>query len=91
MFVSVWWGKSLRILVFFLMLAFGLATMATGVILYLWPKGPRAGRIEVFGYTKDFWIDAHTILAITSVLFIIVHLVFNWRTVKCYFESVLKG
>lgn len=90
-FVSVWWGKSFRILVFILMLAFGLAAMTTGVVLYLWPKGPRAGRIEVFGYTKDFWIDAHTILAMTSVVLIIVHLVLNWRAVKFYFDNVLKG
>jgi len=82
--------KIRRITIFYLMLISGVITMFTGIVLYLWPKGPRAGRIEILGYTKDFWKDIHITVAIIAIILIVIHLIENRRAVKCYVEETLK-
>ncbi len=81
--------KLWRVLLFYLMTIFGTLTMITGLILYFWPRGPRAGRLEIFGYTKDFWKDLHMYIAIVAVVIIIFHVIENRRAVKHYVKETI--
>ncbi|RLI72656.1 hypothetical protein DRO97_08710 [Archaeoglobales archaeon] len=49
--------KLKRILLFYSMLAGGIVTIFTGLVLYFWPRGPRAGQLIILGFDKDFWKD----------------------------------
>ncbi|MCL7383180.1 MAG: DUF4405 domain-containing protein [Thaumarchaeota archaeon] len=48
---------TLRAVIFYLMFILGLVVLVTGLILYVWPKGPHSGRIDFFGLRKDDWRD----------------------------------
>lgn len=84
-------AKIRRIVLFYLMVLSGLVIAFTGILLYLWPHGPRSGRIEIFGFTKDVWRSIHTYTAIFGVIVILLHLIENRRCVKMYVRETLKG
>jgi hypothetical protein len=65
--------KLKRILLFYAMLAGGMVTMLTGLLLYLWPRGPRTGQLTILGFDKGFWKDLHTYTTIIAVVLILLH------------------
>ena len=82
--------KLKRILLFYAMLAGGIVTMFTGLLLYFWPRGPRAGQLIILGFDKDFWKDLHTYTTIIAVVLILLHILENRACVKMYIRETLK-
>lgn len=78
----------LRILVFLLAIAFGVLSLATGLVLYFWPQGPRAGWIEVLGMRKAEWGELHSYVSFLALLVILVHLVVNRKSIGLYFRCL---
>jgi hypothetical protein len=80
----------IRIAIFALALLLGILSLATGLILYFWPHGPRAGQLEIFGFTKNGWAELHTWFSILSLIVIAVHLAVNRTSIRMYWKY-LKG
>lgn len=76
----------LRILIFLSALFMGVLSLATGLVLYFWPRGPRAGWIEIMGMNKAGWSELHTWFSLIALLVILVHLAVNWNSIKCYWR-----
>ncbi len=77
-----------RIVVFFLAVAFGIASLFTGLVLYFWPSGPRSGWLVIMGLNKGGWSDLHVYSSILALLVIAVHLILNWKSIKLYVKSL---
>jgi cytochrome b subunit of formate dehydrogenase len=80
-----------RIILFYTMLIFGLITIVTGLVLYFWPKGPRAGQLIILGFEKDFWKELHTYVTVAAVVLIVLHIFENRACVKMYVRETLKS
>jgi len=80
----------LRIMIFVLALILGILSLLTGLILYLWPHGPRAGQLMIFGMTKSSWGELHALFSLLSLFIIVVHLVVNRKSIMFYWRY-LKG
>ena len=54
---------------------------ATGVILFITPKGRVANWMDwqILGLTKEQWASVHIIMTILFAIVAIVHLIFNWK------------
>ncbi|WP_290598216.1 MULTISPECIES: DUF4405 domain-containing protein [unclassified Archaeoglobus] len=85
------WRKVRRIVLFYSMVATGIVTAITGLVLYFWPHGPKAGQLIIFGFQKQFWQDIHTYLALTAAILIILHVIENKACVRMYIRETLKG
>ncbi|MCL7401335.1 MAG: DUF4405 domain-containing protein [Thaumarchaeota archaeon] len=73
------------------MFILGLVVLVTGLILYVWPKGPHSGRIDFFGLRKDDWRDLHMQTSILLTFTLIIHLLENRNCVKTYVKTTLGG
>lgn len=80
----------IRILIFALAVALGILSLATGLILYFWPHGPRAGQLIIFGMNKSGWGEIHTYASILALIVILIHLIVNRTSIKLYFRY-LRG
>ena len=78
-----------RIILFYLMVALSLASLVTGLLLFFWPHGPRAGRIPLLGLTKGSWIDIHTYVSLLLVPVAVIHLLENRGCVILYIKKTL--
>ncbi|MEM1956752.1 MAG: DUF4405 domain-containing protein [Archaeoglobaceae archaeon] len=78
----------LRILIFALAVAFGVLSLATGLVLYFWPHGPRTGQLIVLGMTKSEWGEVHTWVSLLALIVIAVHLIVNRTSIKLYFRCL---
>lgn len=76
----------LRILIFLLALTLGILSFVTGLILYFWPHGPRAGQLVILGLTKSGWGEVHTWFSILALLVIVIHLVVNRGSISIYWR-----
>ena len=61
----------------------------SGVILYFTPSGRIANWTSwtLLGLLKEEWQGLHNLFAILFVLFIVLHLFFNWKVLMSYFKS----
>jgi len=61
----------------------------SGVILYFTPSGRIANWTNwtLLGLLKEEWQGLHNLFAILFVLFIVLHLFFNWKVFMSYFKS----
>lgn len=80
---------TLRAVLFYLMVILGLAVLITGLILYLWPRGPQSGRLEFLSLRKDDWRDFHMQLSIFLTITLVIHLLENRNCVKMYVKNTL--
>jgi hypothetical protein len=80
----------LRIMIFVLALFLGILSLLTGLILYLWAHGPRAGQLMIFGLTKSGWGELHALFSLLSLFIIVVHLLVNRNSIRFYWRY-LKG
>ncbi len=64
----------------------------TGIILYFVPKGKNAfwSAWEIFGLTKQQWINLHITLSVLLLIFGIWHTVLNWKSIVNYMKNKLK-
>ncbi|MEM1525396.1 MAG: DUF4405 domain-containing protein [Nitrososphaerales archaeon] len=75
-----------RTVLFYLMITFSLISLLTGIILYLWPHGPRAGRLLFFGVDRFTWSEWHTYSSLFALITIIIHIIINRKLVKLYIK-----
>lgn len=80
---------TLRVALFYLMVILGLASLVTGLLLFFWPHGPRAGRIPLLGLTKGAWIDIHTYVSLLLIPVAVIHLLENRGCVSLYIRKTL--
>ncbi|MEM2148470.1 MAG: DUF4405 domain-containing protein [Nitrososphaerota archaeon] len=73
------------------MVILSILVMFTGVLLYLWPKGPQSGRIEILGFRKDDWRDIHMNLSIILTVVLIIHILENRKCVAYYVKTTIGG
>ncbi len=73
------------------MIILGLVVLITGLILYMWPRGPQSGRIEFLSLRKDGWRDFHMQTSILLTFILIIHLLENRNCVKTYVKTTLGG
>ncbi|MFC1565115.1 DUF4405 domain-containing protein [candidate division KSB1 bacterium] len=61
----------------------------TGSVIYFTPAGRIANWTNwtFMGLTKDEWQGFHVIFASLFILFIVLHLFFNWKVLMSYFKS----
>jgi len=78
-----------RIIIFYLLVVLGVATISTGAVLYFWPRGPQSGRIQVLSADKSTWQDIHTQASLLATVVLAVHLIENRRCVKVYVRETL--
>ncbi|KUJ93448.1 MAG: hypothetical protein XD40_1363 [Archaeoglobus fulgidus] len=84
-------AKIRRLVLFYFMVLSGVIIAFTGILLYLWPHGPKSGQLVILGFQKSFWQDVHTYAAIFGVAAILLHLIENRRCVKLYVRETLRG
>ncbi|MDI3497881.1 DUF4405 domain-containing protein [Archaeoglobus sp.] len=84
-------AKIRRLVLFYFMVLSGVIIAFTGILLYLWPHGPKSGQLVILGFQKSFWQDVHTYAAIFGVVAILLHLIENRRCVKLYVRETLRG
>ncbi len=67
----------------------------TGLLLWLAPTGPRAGRqLLLLGFTKSDWGDIHFWTSVAAVSMTLVHIAIDWRGLRAcvrYLASVQRG
>ncbi|MEM3741669.1 MAG: DUF4405 domain-containing protein [Nitrososphaerota archaeon] len=80
-----------RAALFYVMVILGIAVLITGLILYVWPRGPQSGRLEFLSLRKDDWRDLHMQISIFLTIVLIVHLLENRYCVKTYVKTTLGG
>jgi hypothetical protein len=78
-----------RTSLFYSMLSLGLLTLITGLILYLWPHGPRSGQLIFLGLNKSGWGTWHTYITLIAIALIGVHLLENRKCVDIYVKTTL--
>lgn len=78
-----------RAVLFYLMVILGLAALITGMILYVWPRGPQSGKLEFLSLRKDDWRDLHMQISIFLTLVLAIHLLENRHCVKTYVKTTL--
>lgn len=66
------------------------ATLATGIVPFLWPSGPRSGRTPFLGLVKDEWSDLHTWISLAAGAVIIAHIALNRRCLSLYSRCVVN-
>jgi hypothetical protein len=64
----------------------GLISIITGIVLYFMPEGRVAYWIiwELLGLTKDQWQSLHTLSSYLLLVFMILHTINNWSSIKNY-------
>lgn len=80
-----------RALLFFLMIVLSAATLVTGIVLFLWPSGPRSGQFPFLGLVKHEWSDWHTWLSLAAGATIVAHIILNRRCAYLYSKCVVRG
>ncbi len=80
---------TLRAALFYLMVFLGIITLMTGLILYVWPRGPQSGKIEFLGLRKDDWRDFHMQTSIFLAFVLVIHLLENRNCVKTYIKTTI--
>ncbi len=82
--------QKLKIAIFITATIFGFLSLITGLILYFWPRGPRAGWVVLYGFDKPTWGEIHAHLSLISILAILIHLIINRRSIKFYIDTLKK-
>ncbi len=61
----------------------------TGIMLYIAPRGRTAYWVNwrFLGFTKSQWEATHTILGYAFIIFISIHLYYNWKVVLSYVKN----
>lgn len=77
-------------LLFYSMLNLDLLTFVTGLILYVWPHGPRSGQMMFLGLNRSEWGTWHTYITIIAIALIVVHLLENSKCVDIYVKTTLR-
>lgn len=75
---------------FYGMLILGFLSLMTGLVLFLWPNGQRAGRLIFSGVNKSIWSEWHTYLSVIAVILIVLHLIENRRGVSVYVKNTVR-
>jgi hypothetical protein len=78
-----------RATLFYLMLVLGLLTLVTGLVLYVWPHGPRSGQLLFLGLNKSGWSEWHTYITLVAIVLIALHLLENRKCVDVYVRTTL--
>ncbi len=81
-------SSTARVVIFLLAIAFGLASLFTGLVLYFWPHGPRSGQLIIVGFNKAGWSDLHVYSSMLALLVVSVHLIMNWKSIKLYIKCL---
>ena len=82
----------IRALVAVAMIGAWVVTAGNGLLLWLAPDGPGAGRLSLlFGATKHTWTDIHTAVAFLAVILTLVHLIVMRRGVLAYARLLVTG
>ncbi len=70
----------------------GLISIISGIILYLAPAGRVAFWVNwhLFGLTKKQWEAVHTVTSFFLAIFIIWHLILNWKAFVAYMRDKVK-
>ena len=70
----------------------GLLSIISGIILYLAPAGRVAFWVNwhLFGLTKKQWEAVHTVTSFFLAIFVIWHLIFNWKPFVAYMKDKVK-
>jgi cytochrome b subunit of formate dehydrogenase len=79
-----------RIFLFYLMILFGILSLATGILLFLWPHGFRSGRGILAGLNKDQWGTVHTYITVLLIPIFFAHITENRMCVKVYLNQTIK-
>lgn len=83
-------GQVLTSLVLF---TIGLVVAVSGVILFLSPRGRVAnwGGWQMLGLDRETWVALHINATLVFLVFVILHLYFNWRLFLGYLKRGLLG
>ncbi|MCS7117095.1 MAG: DUF4405 domain-containing protein [Nitrososphaerota archaeon] len=81
----------LRAWLFYLMTTLSLISLVTGIFLYLWPHGPRSGRLLFLGFDRFTWSEWHTYASLLALIIVIIHIIFNRRLVKQYIKWTIES
>ena len=76
---------------FYLLVGFGILSFVTGLVLFFWPSGPRAGWIFFMDLNKGSWSDIHSYLSLVLIPVAVLHLIENRRCVKQYVDMTMNG
>ena len=78
-----------RSMVSFYLLFVGIVLLVSGVVLYAAPPGRVAHTTSwhLLGLDKEQWAAVHTLSSYLSVIFSVVHLVLNWKTLIRYLRN----
>ncbi|MBO8181831.1 MAG: DUF4405 domain-containing protein [Archaeoglobus sp.] len=79
-----------RFLIFWIMVASGLVTLISGLILWFAPRGAHSREAILYGLQKSTWLDIHPYFALLAVGMVAIHLVDKWRCLKVYLRSPLR-
>ncbi|MBN1271768.1 MAG: DUF4405 domain-containing protein [Candidatus Aminicenantes bacterium] len=65
---------------------------ASGLILYVIPSGSEArwNNWRFLGLSKDGWVSIHTIFSFLLLIFAIIHICKNWKTILVYMRRGVK-
>ncbi len=81
-----------RILVSYFLLFSPFALVLSGIALYIAPPGRVAHTIDwrFLGLTKEQWEAFHTVFGYVSALFVVFHVLLNWRFLVSYLKSRVR-
>ncbi len=88
-------GRRFRIRVF---VSFGImfsfiASAFAGIVLYFRPEGSLASwtRWQVLGIDKKGWEGVHTVAVVLFLVFAVLHIIYNWKTLTAYLRKRAAG
>ncbi len=66
--------------------------VVTGIVLFIAPHGRTAHWVNwhFLGFTKTQWEEFHTILGYSFLIFIVIHIYYNWRVIVGYLKNNIK-
>lgn len=81
--------KTWRGLVSLTMFVSGFISAVTGIVLYIVPAGRIANWViwDLFGLSKEAWQGIHTLSSYLLLIFGILHIINNWKSIKNYVVS----
>jgi hypothetical protein len=84
---------SLRALVSFTILISFVVIVVSGLALYIKPQGKVASwqSWRVLGLTKGGWESLHTLTCVTFLIFVVLHIVLNWRSITSYLRNSVES
>jgi len=80
-----------RVFLFYLMIFLGILSLATGVLLFVWPHGFRSGQAILAGLNKEGWGTVHTYITVLLIPVALAHVIENRKCAKLYLDLTVKG